>query len=100
MYEPDYLKALQFIVSVHNQLCSVAINSHKDHILWAVLHIAANQLVGGSISEELQNKKQSCNLTLRHTALTQTKSRLNMFFIGCWLHVCRILSSIQHKGIR
>lgn len=57
-----YLKAFELIISVHYQLRLVAIYSDQDHVLWAVLHIAAHQLVGGSIGEELREGKKSYQL--------------------------------------
>ncbi len=57
------LEALQFIVSVHDQLRLVAINPYEHHILEAVLHITPHQFVSCTIGEKLkgQYKHKDCN---------------------------------------
>lgn len=47
------LEALQLVVAVHNQLCLVAVYPHQHHVLRALVHIAAHQLVGRSLCEKL-----------------------------------------------
>lgn len=54
----DYLKTFQLVVSVHNELRPVPVHPDQDHVLWTVVHVAAHQLVGGSIGEELQEEEK------------------------------------------
>lgn len=58
MFAFHYLKAFEFIVSVHNQLCLVSIHSNQDHVLWIILYVATNKLIGGSICKELVAEKK------------------------------------------
>lgn len=53
-----YLKAFQLVVSVHNQLGLVAVHPDQHHVLWTVLHVAAHQLVGGAVGEELEEEEE------------------------------------------
>lgn len=61
--EQQYLKAFKLIVSVHDQLRFVSIYSDQDDIVWTAVHVAAHQLVGGSISEELEEEEITSGLT-------------------------------------
>lgn len=49
----ENLEALQLIVAVHNQLGLVAVHPHQHHVLRALVHVAAHQLVGRSFCEKL-----------------------------------------------
>lgn len=74
-----YLKASEFIVSVHNQLCLVSIHSNQDHVLWIIFYVATNKLIGGSICKELvaEKKKNRIFFTYRsgYTAAKYFPSR-------------------------
>lgn len=49
--DETYLKAFKLIVSVHNELRLVAVNTHQDHIFRISVHVAAHQFVGCPVSE-------------------------------------------------
>ncbi len=81
------LEALQFIVSVHDQLRLVAINPYEHHILEAVLHITPHQFVSCTIGEKLkgQYKHKDCNhsyfLVARYKTLQTTWNGIqNQFY--------------------
>lgn len=49
------LEAAQLVFPVHDQLCAVAVDTHQHHVLWVGLGVAAHELVGRAIGEELQH---------------------------------------------
>lgn len=53
----EYSETLHFVLPVNQQLCLVAINTNQNHILHNRAHIAAEQLVGDAICEELQQER-------------------------------------------
>lgn len=68
------LEALQLVVAVHNQLCLVAVYPHQHHVLRALVHIAAHQLVGRSLCEKLALGDINTGLKM----LTLSKARQNI----------------------
>lgn len=53
-----YLEAFELVVSVDDQLSLVSVHSDQDHVLWTVVHIAAHQLVGRPVGEELEEEDE------------------------------------------
>lgn len=48
------LETAQLVIPVNNKLGAVAVDTHQHHVLWIGLGIAAHELVGRAIGEELQ----------------------------------------------
>lgn len=53
----EHPEALHLILTVHKQLCLIAIDPHQDYVLQGPAHIAANQLVGDAVCESLQEEE-------------------------------------------
>lgn len=53
----EHPETFHLILPVNQQLGFVAINADQDHILHDRAHIAAQELVGDSVCEKLQDKK-------------------------------------------
>lgn len=62
-----YLKAFQLVISVHDQLRLVPVDSDQNHVVWTVVHIAAHQLVGGTVSEGLEETYRRLTAPVFHT---------------------------------
>ena len=54
----QHAETLHLVLPVHQQLRLVAVDTHQHHVLHDSAHVAAHQLVGDAVGEELPRRRR------------------------------------------